>query len=76
MSFKNEKWLPVVGYEKLYKVSNYGRIYIIPNDNKTGGILKDHIDKKTGYYFIILSKNNKKFNTCIHKTYKNKFYKI
>ena len=46
MSFENEKWLPIIGYENLYKVSNYGRIYSIPNDNKTGGILKDHIDKR------------------------------
>ena len=67
MSFKNEKWLPVVGYEGLYEISNYGRIYSVPNNNKVGGILKDHIDKKTGYHFIILSKNNKTFNTGIHR---------
>lgn len=67
MSFEKEKWLPVVGYEDLYMVSNYGRIYSIPNDNKVGGILKHHVDKKSGYHFIILSKNHKKFNTSVHR---------
>lgn len=67
MIIKNERWLPVVGYEDLYMVSDYGRIYSIPNDNKVGGILKHHVDKKSGYHFIILSKNNKKFNTGVHR---------
>lgn len=30
MSFKNEKWLPVVGYEGLYEVSNYGNVKRLP----------------------------------------------
>lgn len=67
MSLEEEKWLPVVGYEDLYEVSNFGRIYSIPNDNKVGGILKHHVDKKSGYHFIILSKNHKKFNTSVHR---------
>lgn len=67
MSLEEEKWLPVVGYEDLYMVSNYGRIYSIPNDNKVGGILKHHVDNKSGYHFIILSKNHKKFNTSVHR---------
>lgn len=71
-----EKWLPVVGWEKYYEVSNYGRVrsldrtiykgsragYVV----KKGQYLKTY-EKKNGYLFLILTADGKKQNAYVHR---------
>ena len=63
-----ETFKPVVGYEGLYEISNYGNVKSLPkkqNGNKTR-LLKKAVDKQ-GYEKVSLSKNNKKTNKLIHR---------
>ena len=53
-----EIWKPVLGFETVYSVSNYGRV----KNNRTGVILKPVLQSK-GYYQVFLSVNNK----CVHR---------
>lgn len=41
-----ERWLPVVGYEGLYEVSDWGRVKSLPRNTTRGGILKQATDKR------------------------------
>ena len=52
-----EKWLPVVGYEGLYEVSNLGRVRSLPRNTTKGKILAQQITK-FGYLKVALVKNN------------------
>lgn len=55
-----EKWLPVLGYEGLYEVSNKGRVksfYRKKIKRKNPKILKSTVGKQYGYEVICLSKN-------------------
>lgn len=74
-----EKWKPIKNYEKLYQVSNYGRIkrsyreytlfnYLTKRENKR--IVKEKILKGTtnkGYKRICLTKDKKEKNLFIHR---------
>lgn len=60
-----ETWKDVVGYDGLYKVSNFGRVYSIPRPSTKGGIKKQ--TDMNGYLRTILSKNHKKFNAGVHR---------
>lgn len=52
---KKEVWKDVVGYEGLYKVSNFGNVYsCYVNRNLKLGTHRD------GYQFVILTKNKQK----------------
>ena len=53
-----EIWKDIVGYEKLYQVSNYGEIKSLYNYRGGNNILKQRIKK--GYYTIGLRKNGKR----------------
>ena len=65
---EKEIWRDIPDYENLYKVSNLGRIKSltrlvrVKNGMRTikGQILKDKINKLTGYHQIQLSRNGKK----------------
>lgn len=65
---KKEIWMPILGYEEFYWVSNLGRIRSLPRTirdkkgriyNLKGRIIKPHIDKRPGkgYYRVQLWKN-------------------
>jgi hypothetical protein len=59
---KDEKWVPVKGYEGLYEISDYGRLKGLEkagghHNIKEGGILSPAKTKK-GYYRTSLSKND------------------
>ena len=64
-NLENEIWLPIIGYEDLYEISNMGRVksidrYVTNNSHggimfKVGRILKFGYNNKTGYYYINLS---------------------
>lgn len=62
LQFEFEEWKPVVGYEGLYEVSNYGDVKSL-NTNKIRCKKKD----KYGYYCINLSKNGKRKTYFIHQ---------
>lgn len=61
---KNEKWMPIKGYEKYYEISNYGRVKQLErivkySDNKKDRIIPEKIIKQfktnSGYSFVGLA---------------------
>ena len=60
---KKEIWKPVVGYEGLYMVSNWGRVKSIKFGKER--ILKQNI--RRGYYYVGLSKNGIVKNYYVHR---------
>lgn len=73
--FLFEKWLPVVGWEKYYEVSNYGRVRsldrVIYKGARAGYVLKKgqylKTYEKNGYLFLILTAEGKKKNVYVHR---------
>lgn len=57
-----EKWLPVVGYEDRYFVSDKGRV-----KNAYGKILRDDTRLNTGYKYVILRNGESGFHANIHR---------
>ena len=62
---KKEYWKPVVGYEGLYMVSNWGRVKSIKFGKEK--ILKQSKDKKTGYLHVGLCKENILKHFLVHR---------
>lgn len=60
----NEIWKDIVGYEHLYKVSNYGRIKTLGRKRVKESIMRCEINK--GYARITLSKHGKKKHYFVH----------
>ena len=65
-----EVWKPVKDYEGLYEVSNTGRVRSL--DRRVSGIffhgqILKPLDNRTGYFRVVLSKNNKKHKAYIHR---------
>lgn len=56
-----EEWRDIKGYEGLYQVSNFGRVW----SNITNRIMKQKLSSE--YFQIGLSKNNKQTFYCIHR---------
>jgi hypothetical protein len=60
----NEKWLPVVGYEKYYHVSNYGRVKKLAYVNRFGIRKEDEVINCTarvnGYLCVSIINRNAK----------------
>ena len=63
---KGARWLPVVGYEGLYEVSDEGEIKSLPRNTTSGGILKQSVNKKNGYCYVGLHKENKSTTHRVH----------
>ena len=57
----NEIWKPIIGFEYLYKISNYG---VIKNRN-TNRIIKPYLTR--GYNMVGLYKNNKRHKFYVHR---------
>ena len=57
-----EIWIPVKGYEHIYRVSNLGRVM----NFTTGKIMSQHKDHK-GYMRVQLSNSGKKENIKVHR---------
>lgn len=70
-----ELWKDIKGYEKLYQVSNLGRVkslnHIASNGSANilykGRILKPFLDGKKNYLEVCLSKNNCKRKYLVHR---------
>lgn len=65
-----EKWLPVVGYEGYYEVSDLGNVRSVRYDNQGvviySRLLKPSI-KARGYLGVVLSKQSNTSNHLIHR---------
>lgn len=61
----NEEWRPVVGYEGVYEVSNYGRVARIQFYRGRGGLLTPIVSN--GYLRVGLYSNNVKTLTLVHR---------
>ena len=54
----NEIWLPIIGYEGLYEISNFGRVKRIKGGTGTYiGRLNHQFLNEDGYFYVSLSKN-------------------
>ena len=66
-----EEWKCVIGYEGLYKVSNFGRIKSLNRLDSMGRIVEETIKSQhigtTGYPAITLSKEGKKKTKAVHQ---------
>ena len=57
-----EVWKDIIGYEGLYKISNWGRVYSLIS----GKELKQASDKD-GYFRVLLHNNGEKKNFSVHR---------
>ena len=55
-------WKPIIGYENLYKINNYGEVLSL----RSNKILKPN-NNGIGYFIIQLCKNGKRKNYLIHR---------
>ena len=67
-----EVWKDIIGYEGKYQVSNLGRIKSLQRWSGTQfynreQILKTYTNKRNGYVYVYLMKNNKGKNIRVHK---------
>ena len=62
----SERWLPVVGYEENYLVSNWGNVWSRPRATTRGGLLKLQ-DAKHGYKIVRLTLNGKQKTKKVHQ---------
>lgn len=67
MEEQEELWRPVVGYEELYEVSNWGRVRSQSRRGTKGGILKPTPAKNGGYLQIGLFKKGKQETCQVHQ---------
>lgn len=62
-----ERWLPVVGYEGLYKISNLGRLYGSRRMGSDGRILSVSQSKPCGYMRTRLYKDGRGASKKVHR---------
>lgn len=70
--FKNsmtmrEEWRDIVGYEGLYKVSNFGRVLSLPKNRFKSTRLRALVSDKNGYKEVGLSKDKKVSTKKVHR---------
>lgn len=65
-----ERWLPVLGYEGLYEVSDRGRVRSLDRRDRRGRLRKGMIRKlqthKFGYPTVALKSDGKQRTFCVH----------
>lgn len=73
-----EMWLPAVGWEGIYEVSDLGRVRSVPRINSRGWRERGRIRKPSadgsGYYQISLWSNNRGRNKHVHVLVAEAFY--
>lgn len=62
---EKEVWKDIKGYEGIYKVSNFGKVYSLPRPKTKGGLLKPQINK--GYERVTLLKEKKIETFSVHR---------
>lgn len=66
--FENEEWLPVVGYEGLYEISNLGKVKSLRDNNgKPREKILRQGKMKNGYLYVVLCKEGKVKTFLIHR---------
>lgn len=60
-------WKDIVNYEGLYQVSNTGEVRSLPRETTKGRIIKQYVNKRNGYCYVSLSKENKRISKRVHK---------
>lgn len=68
----NEIWKDIDGYEGKYQISNLGRVKSLQRWSGTKFynreyILNNYVNKKNGYVYVYLTKNNKSKNIRLHR---------
>lgn len=67
----NERWVDIIDYEGLYKISDYGRVKSMSFRNKHCDIKREKILKqlrdKDGYLMVALCKKNKRKTIRVHQ---------
>jgi hypothetical protein len=72
----NERWLPVVGFEGLYEVSDLGRVRSLPHPRRVRGggtamhcgrLLKPYPQTKEGHLIVVLSSCNVQERHYVHR---------
>lgn len=66
MVIETEEWRDVKGYEGLYQISSWGRVWSYPKRGHNGKMLSAGKDKK-GYPLVVLMKNKKMNTTRVHR---------
>jgi hypothetical protein len=56
-----KNWKPIINYEELYKISDYGDVYSVVSNKLLNPVLSNK-----GYYRIVLTKDKKKRKFYIH----------
>ena len=59
---KKEIWMPISGYEGLYKISSKGRVYGVKHDR-----FRKLNKNRLGYFYVDLWKNGKQHAFTVHK---------
>lgn len=64
-----EAWVPVVGYEDLYHISDLGRVKRVARamGAQVGKILRQQFNKRNGYYQIVLTKRSVQDTYYVHR---------
>lgn len=66
-----EEWKPIVGYEGLYEVSNFGQIKSLERITNNNIHISEHIQTQrigeTGYMYVGLCKEGVKANKRVHR---------
>jgi len=63
-----EIWKPIIGYEKIYEISNFGRVKSLKRKGRpVQKIMTPTIEKRDGYSIVCLHKNKKQKNHRVHK---------
>jgi hypothetical protein len=70
---EGEIWKDIPGYEGLYKISQYGRVYSCPRKFARGGIFSGFIDR--GYVFMNLTNGKNKKKAPLHQIVADCFLK-
>ena len=63
---EGRRWLPIVGYEGLYEVSDHGEVWTCRRHGRTGRLLTQHIDRN-GYMNVGLTRNGKTSTLAVHR---------
>ena len=62
-----EIWLPIIGFEKLYEISNLGNLKSCKKQGHVEGIKKPIVNPKTKYFQCHLWKNKKLYGRTYHR---------
>lgn len=60
-----ERWRWVVGYEGLYLVSDLGRVFSIPRETTSGGLVTPVV--RNGYQIVCLSRHGETVKRQVHR---------